>query len=108
MAEFNYLLFCSMFIISGVSGVAAHLRTNSDDKPHSLLSYLTAGLNSGLLGLGIGLLFFVKFAEDLYFLVGICVVSGLGGMPMVEFAIETIKTGFLEQFGKSKKGKPHE
>ncbi len=50
-------------------------------------------LNSGMLGLGIGLLWYTKFSDNLYFLVGICLMAGLGGMTTVEFFLAFIRKG---------------
>lgn len=85
-------VFAVAFIASALAGIAAYLRTN---KPITVLAIITASLNSGLLGLAIALLWFQKFQENIYFLVGICVVTGLTGAAGLDFILTAIQKGGL-------------
>ncbi len=77
-------VFASAFLVSAFAGLAALLRSG-----HKLcvVKIVSSLLNSGLLGLGISLLWYTKFQDNLYFLVGMCVLAGLGGMTTVDFVV---------------------
>lgn len=83
-------VFASAFAVSALAGLAALLRSGAKITP---LGILSAVLNSGLLGLGIGLLWYTKFRDNLCFLIGICLLSGLGGMTSVDFVLKAIRKG---------------
>jgi hypothetical protein len=85
-------VFAAAFAVSSTAGIAAYLRSN---KPITILALITAGLNSGLLGLAISLLWFQKFRDNIYFLVGICVVTGLTGAAGLDFILTAIQKGGL-------------
>jgi hypothetical protein len=92
-------VFISAFCVAGLAGLAALLRSG---KPLTWISVLTALLNSGLLGLGISLLWYTKFREDVHFLVGICLMAGLGGMNTVDWILAALKRGgFSVKIGKN-------
>lgn len=91
-------VFASAFIVSALSGLAALLRSGSELTRKAATSAL---LNSGLLGLGISLLWYTKFQENVYFLIGVCVLAGLGGMTTIEFVLAAFrKGGFSISMGK--------
>lgn len=77
---------------SATAGIAAYLRSG---KPITKLALVTAGLNSGLLGLAIALLWYKKFQDNIHFLVGICVVTGLTGAAGLDFVLSAIQKGGL-------------
>jgi hypothetical protein len=88
---------------AGTAGIAAYLRGG---KPVTILSIVTAGLNSGLLGLAISLLWYQKFQDNIYSLVGICVVAGLTGAAGLDFLLTAIqKGGFSINIGGGKDDK---
>ena len=68
--------------------MAALLRTNES---LSVKSLLKAVLNSGLLGLGVSLLWIQVYEENPFFLVGICLLTGLGGAPTLDFVLEVAR-----------------
>ena len=84
------LIFITCFVISATSGIAASLRSG---KAITKLSVITAGLNSGLLGLSISLLWYKKFQDNLYTLIGICVISGLTGAAGFDAILTSIQRG---------------
>lgn len=91
-------LFVSAFLLSGLGGLAALLRSS---KELTKLNVTSSFLNSGILGLGISLIWYARFQDNLYFLVGICIVAGLGGMTTVDFILAAIrKGGFSVNIGK--------
>lgn len=90
-------VFLSSFGVAATAGLAALLRSN---KKLTFVSVFSSLLNSGLLGLGISLLWYTKFRDNIYFLVGVCVLAGLGGMTTVDMVLAQIrKNGFTFKFG---------
>lgn len=85
-------VFAAAFLASATAGIAAYLRS---DKPISKLALVTAGLNSGLLGLAISLIWFQTFQDNIYSLLGICVVTGLTGAAGLDFILTAIQNGGL-------------
>lgn len=95
-------VFVASFAVAAFSGLAALLRSGVK---LSLLAVSSAILNSGLLGLGISLLWYVHFRDNLYFLIGVCLISGLGGMTTIDFVLAAIrKGGFAIKLGKDNEG----
>lgn len=84
------LVFVSAFGLSGFAGLASLLRSGSKLDVTTICTHF---LNSGMLGLGISLLWYTKYKENVYFLVGVCLVSGLGGMTMVDFVVTGLRKG---------------
>jgi len=83
-------VFLSAFAVSALAGLAALLRSTNK---LTVLAVISAILNSGLMGLGISLLWYTKFQDNIYFLIGICVLAGLGGMTTVDFVLTAIRKG---------------
>lgn len=103
-----FAVFLSAFGVSSFAGLAALLRAG---RKITVGTVFSAMLNSGLLGLSIALLWYAKFQDNVYFLIGICVLAGLGGATMVDFVIEAVKKGGLSIGGISvamKKDSPDE
>lgn len=86
---FVFLLAC---LVSGLAGVAAALR---NEQGISLLRVFTVALNSSLLGLGLSMVWYNYFQANPSLLVGLCVLIGLGGQPVLEMLIEAVKNGSL-------------
>ena len=85
-----FWVFLSSFFLAAFAGLAALLRSGT---PLTTYSITSAVANSGLLGLGISLLWYAKYQDNLYFLVGICTLAGLGGMKTVEMVISHFRSG---------------
>jgi hypothetical protein len=85
-------VFVSAFGVSSFAGLAALLRAG---KGVNGIAVLSALLNSGMLGLAIALVWYHKFQDNIYFLIGICVLAGLGGATLVDFVVAAFKTGGL-------------
>ena len=83
-------VFISSFLVSSLSGLAALLRTTETFTAKKLLSSI---LNSGLLGLGISLIWYLHFKDNVYMLIGVCLMAGLGGMTVVDFILIMMKNG---------------
>jgi hypothetical protein len=79
----HYCVFLAAFAVSALAGMANLLRGNV---PVTLKAVASYSLNSGMLGLGVALLWYSQFRENIHFLVGLCVLAGLGGMATVDFA----------------------
>jgi uncharacterized membrane-anchored protein len=85
-------VFVSAFGVSSFAGLAALLRAG---KQVNSVAILSAVLNSGMLGLAIALVWYNKFQDNIYFLIGICVLAGLGGATLVDFMVAAFKSGGL-------------
>lgn len=83
-------VFVSSFGVSAFAGLAALLRSGNK---LTRIGVISALLNSGLLGLAIALLWYTKFQGNIYFLIGTCVLSGLGGMASIEFVLKAFTSG---------------
>lgn len=85
-------VFISAFGVASFAGLAALLRSGT---ALTYINVLSAIMNSGIMGLGIALLWYTKFQDNIYFLIGVCVLAGLGGASMVEFVVAAFKRGGL-------------
>lgn len=83
--------FVACFCLSGLAGLAALIRPKDADITRKTAA--SAFLNSGILGLIISLLWYAKYQDNILFLVGLCVLSGLGGMATIDMALSTFKKG---------------
>jgi len=83
-------LFIIAFFISAMAGVAALLQTSKAITARLLIGAL---LNSGALGLGIALVLFTWCKDNTWFLLGLCLFAGLGGMTAFGFVIALIRQG---------------
>jgi len=86
-------IFCSTFAISSFAGLAALLRSG---KQLSFRVIASAMLNSGLLGLGLAFLWYNYFRGNVWFLMGVCLLAGLGGVTLVDFVCQACKYGGVE------------
>lgn len=86
-------VFLSCFGISSFAGLAALLRSG---KPLTWRSSIAAFLYSGMFGLVVGLLWYQYFGgkDNVYFLIGVSGLAGLGGMSLLDFAVQGIMKGF--------------
>lgn len=89
-----FKVFLSAFAISSIGGLAALLRSRQPLSPRTILS---AVLYSGLMGLIIALLWYNWFdgQGNIYFLLGISGLAGIGGTTVLDFIIQVIKQGGL-------------
>jgi hypothetical protein len=95
MAPFNPLhVFIAAFVIAGLGGLAALLRSARELSWRNALSAL---LSSGLMGLTIALLWYNYFEgkQNIYFLLGLCGLAGLGGVTVIDFILKIAKKGGL-------------
>lgn len=90
MTENPLTVFIASFLLSFSAGLAAYLRSNA---LFTWRAAVVAGANSGFLGLGVSLLWYIRFKDDLYALVGICVVLGLGGTTVLEYLLDVFRKG---------------
>jgi hypothetical protein len=89
-------VFISSFGVSSFAGLAALLRSG---KTISVLSVFSAMLNTGLVGLAIALIWYHRFRgndENVYFLIGVCVLAGLGGTTAIDFIVQVCRRGGLQ------------
>lgn len=82
-------VFCSAFGVAAFAGLATLLRFA---RKLSKLSVISAMLNAGFLGLAIALLWYQNYrkAENVYGLIGICVLAGMGGSTLTDIAISIL------------------
>jgi hypothetical protein len=95
MAPLNPLyVFITAFIIAGLGGLAALLRSKNVITWRTALSAL---LSSGLMGLTAALLWYNYFEgqKNIYFLLGLCGLMGLGGVTVIDFFLRIAKKGGL-------------
>jgi hypothetical protein len=91
--QFNPVQFLlSAASVASFAGLAALLRSG---RRVTWLAVLSAMLNSALVGLAIATLWFTKFrdANDPYFLIGVCILAGLGGNTLLEFGLAVLRNG---------------
>ena len=88
-------IFLSSFAICSVAGLAAHLRGNRD---LTMRQTVSAMLNSGLLGLAIAFLWYTYFdgQDNVWFLMGVSLLAGLGGVSLLDFLLMVIKRGGID------------
>jgi hypothetical protein len=84
----NIEFFACVFGLAAFAGLASVLRGRA---PVTRLRVFSATLNSGLLGLALSLLWYRRYADDVYYLVGVCLLVGLGGTPTVGFALKVFR-----------------
>jgi len=87
---FYVVLAC--FSVSSLAGLASLLRSG---KPLTWYAIFSAVLNGGLLGVAICLLWYNYFENNVFFLVGLCVLAGLGGMSLLDFILVIFARGGL-------------
>jgi hypothetical protein len=100
MSKFDPLtVFATAFVISSLAGMAALLRSTQELSVRTVLSVI---LNTGAMGLAISLVLFNYFEDNAYFLFGLCLLAGLGGLTAVGFLIQIFKQGGVEIIFKPK------
>lgn len=79
----------SAFGVSAFAGLATLLRFA---KKLSKLAVVSAMLNAGFMGLAIALLWYQNYrkSENVYGLIGICVLAGMGGSTLTDLAISLL------------------
>lgn len=82
-------VFGSAFGAAAFAGLATLLRFA---KKLSKLAVVSAMLNAGFLGLAIALIWYQNYrkAENVYGLIGICVLAGMGGSTLTDLAISLL------------------
>lgn len=82
-------VFASAFGVSACAGLATLLRFA---KKLSKLAIVSAMLNAGFLGLAIALIWYQNYlkAENVYGLLGICVLAGMGGSTLTDLLISLL------------------
>lgn len=85
-------IFISAFGIASLGGLAALLRSK---KELTLRSVSSAILSSGIVGLIIALTWYNYFNKEgnIYFLLGVSALAGIGGMTVTDFVIQLLKNG---------------
>ena len=91
---FSVSIFAASFGCAAFAGLATFLRFT---KKITKLRLVSTMLNAGFLGLAISLLWYKNFQEDknIYSLVGICVLSGMGGSTLTDAVISLLGAGGL-------------
>jgi len=82
-------VFCSAFGVAAFAGLATLLRFA---RKLSKLTVVSAMLNAGFLGLAIALIWYQNYrnAENVYGLIGVCVLAGMGGSTLTDIAISLL------------------
>lgn len=86
------LTLSAAFAISSLGGLAAMLRSNKQLTTRVVLSAL---LYSGMMGLSIALLWYNYFdgSGNIYFLLGVSGLAGVGGTTVLDFVVQALKHG---------------
>lgn len=80
----------SLFSIFG--GIAYIYRTKEIIKLRDIIS---SSLNTGLCGLALAMIWYYKFADQIYILMGLCILVSLMGSAGVDWILTKFKTGAL-------------
>jgi hypothetical protein len=82
-------VFASAFGVSAFAGLATLLRFA---KKLSKIAIVSAMLNAGFLGLSIALIWYQNYlkSENVYGLLGICVLAGMGGSTLTDLLISLL------------------
>jgi hypothetical protein len=82
-------VFASAFGVSAFAGLATFLRFA---KKLSQIGVISAMLNAGFLGLAIALTWYQNYlkSENVYGLLGICVLAGMGGSTLTDLLISLL------------------
>jgi hypothetical protein len=82
-------IFASAFGVSAFAGLATLLRFASK---LSKLAVISAMLNAGFMGLVIALIWYRNYrdAENIYGLIGICALAGMGGSTLTDILISVL------------------
>ena len=82
-------VFFSAFGAASFAGLATLLRF---PKKLSKLAVVSAMLNAGFMGLAISLIWYQNYrnAENVYGLIGVCVVAGMGGSTLTDLVISLL------------------
>jgi len=82
-------VFFSAFGAASFAGLATLLRFA---RKLSKLAVVSAMLNAGFLGLAIALIWYQNYrnAENIYGLIGICVIAGMGGSTLTDLVISVL------------------
>lgn len=84
-------VFLSALGISSLGGLAALLRSKKQLTPRAVAA---AVVYSGALGMIIALLWYNKFRDgNLYFMLGVSGLAGIGGMTALDFIVTALKKG---------------
>ena len=85
-------LFGGIFIASSLAGLAALLRSR---QPLHWRAVMSALLNSGFIGTIIALVWYAQYNNtNIYFLIGVSVLAGLGGAATIDFAFQYARSKF--------------
>lgn len=85
-------LFGGIYLAASLAGLSALLRSK---QPLTVRAVVSAMLNSGFIGTIIGLVWYMQYRDtNLFFLVGVSVLAGLGGGATIEFAFQLVRAKF--------------
>jgi hypothetical protein len=86
----EYYFFVAAFLVAAFGGLASLMR---QEKALKFSKCTSAMLNSGLLGLGVSFVWYTQFKENVYTLLGICIMLGLGGNSAIDFVLNAVRKG---------------
>lgn len=82
-------VFAAAFGVSAFAGLASLLRSQAS---LTLKGVISTCMNTGVVGLGIALMWHSRFVDNIYLLIGICCFAGFGGSMTIDFVLDTIKS----------------
>lgn len=86
-------LMATAAVVGALAGLAALLRSSTALTVRNVVSAL---LNSSALGAGLAMLLFAYFQDNTWFLLGLCLLAGLGGMTILGFLLAMLRTGGVD------------
>lgn len=81
-----FVIFGGIWVLASLGGLAELLRSKKTISPRIFFSAL---INSGLAGLSVGLLLYEKV--ELPVLLGVSIISGVGGMTLLDLLVQGLK-----------------
>lgn len=91
------ILLSAIFPLTSVAGLAQLLRSG---RPITKREVASVTLNSGLFGVSVAALLIHKFGVELWpLIVGISLLSGLGGNAMIDLALAALKRIVRDKIG---------
>ena len=90
-SPFWIFLWASIFSMLG--GLGYLYRTKEVIKLRDVISAI---LNNGICGTALAMIWYYRFQEQIYILIGLCGLIGLMGPPAVDWVISKLKSGSLK------------
>lgn len=101
-------LFALSFSVSALAAIAELLRSKRE---LTRRVFWTTILNGGMMGTMIAMLWYSQFPGNPALLIGLCILFGLGGVPIIDFILFVIRKGGIDiriDFNQKTEGKDND